>query len=107
MQRKQHHADFKAKVAVAAIRGDKTMAELASQYGLHPNQIVQWKKQALDALPQIFSDRRMKPDREREQHEAELYQQIGQLKVELDWLKKNLACELEAKEAGLRSGIRS
>jgi transposase-like protein len=88
VQRKQHRADFKAKVALAAMRGDKTMAELASQYSLHPHQITQWKKQALDALPQIFSDRRLKPDREREQHEAELYQQIGQLKVELDWLKK-------------------
>jgi transposase-like protein len=88
MRRKQHRADFKAKVAVAAMKEDKTMSELASHYGLHPNQITQWKKQALDALPQLFSDRRMKPDREREQREAELYQQIGQLKVELDWLKK-------------------
>ena len=88
MQRKQHQAEFKAKVASAAMKGDKTMAELASQYGVHPNQITQWKKQALDALPQIFSDRRMKAEREREQQKAELYQQIGQLKVELDWLKK-------------------
>ena len=88
MQRKQHGTDYKAKVALAALKGDKTIAELASHYGLHPSQINQWKKQALDALPQIFSDRRLKPDREKEQHEAELYQQIGQLKVELDWLKK-------------------
>jgi transposase-like protein len=51
VQRKQHQAEFKAKVALAAMKGDKTLAELASQYGLHPNQIMQWKKQALDGLP--------------------------------------------------------
>jgi putative transposase len=64
------------------------MAELASQYGLHPGQITQWKKQAMEGLPDLFKDRRSKEGRDREQKEAELYQQIGHLKVELDWLKK-------------------
>jgi transposase-like protein len=88
LERKQYRADFKAKVALAALKGDKTIAELASQYGLHPTQITQWKKQVLDCLPDLFRDRRAKADRERELKEAELYQQIGQLKVEVDWLKK-------------------
>jgi putative transposase len=90
-QRKRYSAEFKAKVALEAIKGQKTINELASKYGLHPNQITQWKRQALDALPQIFSDRRLQGDKEREQLEAALYQQIGQLKFELDWLKKKVA----------------
>jgi transposase-like protein len=88
LERKQYRADYKAKVALAALKGDKTIAEMASQYSLHPAQITQWKKQALEGLPDLFKDRRGKANRDREQKEAELYQQIGQLKVELDWLKK-------------------
>lgn len=88
MQRKQHGSAYKAKVALAALKGDKTIAELASQYGLHPTQINQWKKQAVDGLPDLFADRRSRANRDREQREKELYQQIGQLTVELDWLKK-------------------
>jgi transposase-like protein len=83
-----HSAEFKAKVAVAALRNDRTLSELASAFGVHPVQIAQWKKQAMAALPQIFATRR---DTEAEDHEAlkaALFQQIGQLKVELDWLKK-------------------
>lgn len=88
MQRKQHNAEFKAKVALEAIKGLKTVNELASEYGVHPTQIHQWKKQVLDELPQVFSSRRAQNQKEQEELNATLYQQIGQLKVELDWLKK-------------------
>jgi len=64
------------------------MAELASEYGVHPNQIRQWRQKLVDELPGVFSDRRHKKDKETEEVTSELYRQIGQLKVELDWLKK-------------------
>jgi transposase-like protein len=87
-KRRLHSAEFKAKVAVAALRNDRTLSELGAALGVHPVQIAQWKKQAMAALPQIFATRR---DTEAEDHEAlkaALFQEIGQLKVELDWLKK-------------------
>jgi len=87
-KRRNHRAPFKAKVALAAIKGDKSIAELASEYEGHPNQIMQWKKQLLDSLPELFSRRRKHEQRDQEALTSELYQQIGQLKVELDWLKK-------------------
>ncbi len=88
MQRKQHNADFKAKVALEALKGLKTINELASEHGVHPTQINQWKKQVLDALPDLFSNRKNQRQKSQEDLTASLYQQIGQLKVELDWLKK-------------------
>ena len=87
-KRRNHSAAFKAKVALAAAKGDKTIAELASQYEVHPSQIAKWKKQLLESLPEIFSCRRPKEQQDQEALTAQLYQQIGQLKVELDWLKK-------------------
>jgi len=90
MQRKRHSAELKAKVALEAIKGQKTVNEIASEYGVHPTQIAQWKKQALDELPDIFSQRRKIGAQEEEALQAALYQQIGQLKVELDWLKKKV-----------------
>jgi transposase-like protein len=87
-RRKQHTAELKAKVAIAAIKGQQTTAELASMYGVHATQIGVWKKQALGELAQVFSSRRSSTVREQEDLTATLYQQIGQLKVELDWLKK-------------------
>ena len=87
-QRKRHSADFKAKVALEAIKGLNTINEIAAKYQVHPNLVTQWKKLALEALPQIFSDPSRRADHQREPLEANLYQQIGQLKVELDWLKK-------------------
>lgn len=86
--RKQHTAEFKAKVALAAIKGDPTASEIASMYGVHPTQISAWKRQAQDILAQGFSSRRSSTVRAQEDLTATLYQQIGQLKVELDWLKK-------------------
>lgn len=89
-QRKRYSADFKAKVALEAIKGQRTANEIASDYGIHPAQIAQWKKQLLDQLPEIFSDKRAKQDTDQEQLEARLYQQIGQLQFELEWLKKKV-----------------
>ena len=76
-KRRNHTAAFKAKVALAAAKGDKTIAELASEYEVHANQITQWKKQLLESLPEIFSRRRQTDQHEREELTAELYQQIG------------------------------
>jgi len=87
--RKNHDAAFKAKVALEALKGEKTMAQISSEYGVHVNQIRQWRQKLLEELPGLFSDRRQKRDKETEEMTAELYRQIGQLKVELDWLKKN------------------
>ena len=79
---------FKAKVALEAIKGVSTVAELASRHRVHPNQITQWKRQALEALPEVFGSRRSDEARRQEELTDRLYQQIGRLKVELDWLKK-------------------
>jgi transposase len=87
-KRRNYSAAFKAKVALAAVKSDKTIAELASEHEVHPNQITQWKKQLLESLPELFSRRRQTDQRDQEALTSELYQQIGQLKVELDWLKK-------------------
>jgi len=70
------------------VKGEKTTAQIASEYGVHPNQIGQWKKRLLEELPSIFSDRRKREEKEGTAEADELYRQIGQLKVELDWLKK-------------------
>jgi transposase len=86
--RKQYEAAFKAKVALEAAKGEKTIAQLSSEFGVHPNQIFRWRQELLDRIAEIFSDRRPRAEQDREQVEAELYRQIGQLKVELDWLKK-------------------
>jgi len=86
--RKRYSGEFKAKIALEAIRGQKTVNEIASAFGVHPNQVTQWKKQAMDELPELFSDRRVKSQLAEEELKAKLYQEIGQLKVELDWVKK-------------------
>lgn len=86
--RRKFDASFKARVAMAAIKGEATLAELASRYQVHPNQITQWKKQALDGLPALFVDKRKNGRPDQENLEDDLYRQIGKLKVELEWLKK-------------------
>ena len=88
--RKQHSSGFKAQVALEAIKNQKTIAEISSDNGVHPSQVSKWKKQVLDSLPGIFSGNNGNGKDESEKLQAELYQQIGQLKVELDWLKKKV-----------------
>jgi transposase-like protein len=88
IQRKRYSADLKARVALEAIRGQKTANEIAAEYRVHPTQIAQWKKQALDGLPDLFSTRASNQRKTEEELIASLYQQIGQLKVQVDWLGK-------------------
>ena len=92
-KRRNHSAQFRAKVALAAVKGDKTTAELSKEYQVHPSQITKWKKQLTDSLPEIFSLRRNQDLQEQQALTDQLYQQIGQLKVELDWLKKKLGLD--------------
>jgi len=88
VKRKRHNAAFKAKVALEAAKGERTLAELAGKYGVHPNQIGQWRKRLLEELPSLFLGNGSRQEKDRDELEAELYRQIGQLKVELEWLKK-------------------
>ena len=80
------------------------MAQLSSEYGVHANQIGQWKKRLLAELPSLFSDKRKKADGDNEELEAELYRQIGQHKVELEWLKKNLRLSVREKRGFIEHG---
>jgi transposase len=86
--RTTYSADLKAKLALEVIKGNRTLAEIASEAQVHPNLLTQWKRQLLESLPTVFSDKRARENKEQEALTDQLYQQIGQLKVELDWLKK-------------------
>jgi transposase-like protein len=90
-KRKQHTPAFKAQVALAALRGDRTVNELASHYGVHPTLIHGWKKQLLAGAEQIFRNGSQATATDAETHKAELFEQIGRLKMELEWLKKKVA----------------
>ena len=89
-QRKTYSTEFKVKVVLEAFKGQRTINEISSHYEIHPNQVNQWKKQAVENLPEVFSTRRVRVAEEDEALKGQLYQQIGQLKVELDWLKKKV-----------------
>ena len=86
--RKNHPPSLKAKVAIEAIKGLKTTAQIAQMFGVHPTQVGGWKKQALAGLPEIFSNGRDQMRQESESEKDDLFRQIGQMKVELDFLKK-------------------
>ncbi len=90
-KRKRHAAAFKAKVALEAAKQHKTVAELAKTFQVHPVQISQWKKQLLDGIDSLFSDARKREHEDGQAVQAELYEQIGRLKMEVEWLKKNSA----------------
>jgi putative transposase len=104
MQRKQYSTEFKTKAAIEALKGLKTVNELASELGVHPSQIALWKKQALDVLPEAFSTHRGPAPKKQEDLTAQLYQQIGQLKVELDWVKKKLDWPVAVKRSQIEPG---
>jgi len=89
-KRKRYSAKFKSRVALEALKEQKTLSELSSEYGVHSNQISLWKKQLLLEAEYLYSNKRHRQEKEKEQLETELYRQIGQLKVELDWLKKKI-----------------
>jgi len=87
-KRKQYTGAFKAKLAVEAIKGQRTIQELATAHGVHPNQITTWKKQLLASAEDIFSGARERREASDEEEKDELYRQVGKLQVELDWLQK-------------------
>ncbi len=89
-KRRSFDKNFKAKVALEALRGEKTLAEISSQYDVHANMINNWKKQLLENLPDLFEDKRTKSGRKKEEKDNadELYRQIGRLQVENQYLKK-------------------
>src|SRR5690349_1122378 len=88
--RKRHSAEFKAKVVVAALREDKTLNQLSTEFGVHPVVISHWKKEVLLALPGVFGQRQEREAQAVENRERELFEQIGRLEVENRWLKKKL-----------------
>jgi transposase len=90
-KRRTHTAAFKAQVALAALKGDRTGNELAGHYGVHPTLINAWKKQLVQAAAGVFADGAKAGGQEAEALQAQLYEQIGRLQVELDWVKKKAA----------------
>lgn len=90
-KRRNHNNQFKFKVALEATQGLQTLNEIASRYSLHPNQVGKWRKQLLTEGPTVFSNDTAQRLQAVSEREAELYEQIGRLKMELEWLKKKAA----------------
>ena len=88
--RKSHSSEFKAKVALAALKGDKTIAELASQYEVHGNMISRWLRDAKEGLAGVFAGDERERVKELKAQNDELYTKIGRIEVETDWLRKKL-----------------
>ena len=90
-QRKRHSGDFKAKIALEALKGLRTVNEIAGEHGIHPTQVSQWKKQLQEGISDVFSMKRDKVAQRGAELQDQLYQEIGRLKMELEWLKKKAA----------------
>jgi transposase-like protein len=99
-QRKQHGGAFKARVAVEAIAGHKTVNEIASTYEIHPSQVAKWKAEALQRLPEVLSDGRQAKAPVDSQTQARLYEEIGRLTMEVEYLKKKLGLCRSDNDAG-------
>lgn len=87
-KRRAHSAEFKFKIALEGAKGVKTIGQIASEHNLHPNQVSTWKKRLLTEGRAVFKKQNSREERERATREAELYEQIGRLKMDLEWLKK-------------------
>jgi transposase-like protein len=90
--RRRHSAEFKTKVVLQMLEGTKTLSEISSENGIHPTQLTQWRRTFLERVPEIFSlsDQNARKEKDWKVREDEFYKKIGQLQVELDWLKKKL-----------------
>ena len=97
-QRRRFTAEFKARVVRAVLREDKTLAQLAGEYDVHPNQITEWKRQVIESLPDVFSRKKKQDEEDNQQLIDRLYQQIGELQVDVNWMKK------KSRELGLDCG---
>lgn len=93
-KRQRRRAQFKFQVALEALKEQKTLSQLASEFEVHPTQITQWKKQMLEGDSRLFGQQQVREEREQVAREAELFEQIGRLKMELEWLKKTSPTEV-------------
>jgi putative transposase len=97
VSRRRYPPEFKGNVVMELFRGEKTIAQLASEHGIHPSQLKQWRNVVLEGLPSLFTDEQRAVEKLKKEHAKEnqdLYAEIGRLTTELAWLKKNLACSL-------------
>ena len=90
-QRRRHDGQYKFRVAMEAVKGNKTVSELASETGVHPSQISTWKRQLLESGKELFNRKGVQQKASEAGQEAELYEQIGRLQMEVEWLKKKAA----------------
>ena len=88
-KRRTHSAEFKAQVGMEALKGIKTVSEIAKQFEVHPVQVSQWKKEIQERLPELFGRKPACDEKKAEKQEESLHQKIGQLTIEVDWLKKS------------------
>jgi putative transposase len=89
-KRKKHTEEMKARVALEAIKGVRTLSELSAAYGVHPTVIAQWKRQLIERAAEVFTRGNAAAGRSEQELTAPLYEEIGRLKMEIDWLKKKL-----------------
>jgi transposase len=87
-RRRKHSAEFKVKVVLDMLKGVETLSEISGKYGVHPTQITKWRRTFLEKAPELFGDKESRTEKVRDEVESELYKKIGQLQVELDFLKK-------------------
>lgn len=93
MKRKKFSKEFKAKVAIEAIKGQRSVNELAQEFGVHPSQINRWKKDLLETAPEAFSQNKEQDAKQIEMERDKLFRKVGQLQIEVDWLKKKTGHE--------------